>query len=117
MKILVLSDSHRSMAGIYSATVKLALPYGTYAVAEDAGWAWRYEATTKAWTVGEGWVGADTNGVAEVKIQYDGVENVGDDLQFIPSRVETTNERTNNKWSDGSDYKHNVFNETTEGGN
>lgn len=103
--------------GIYSATVKLALPYGTYAVAEDAGWAWRYEATTKAWTVDQDWEDADANGVVEVKIQYDGVENVGDGLQFRPSRVETTNERTNNKWSDGSDYKHNVFNETTEGGN
>ncbi|MDM8246178.1 hypothetical protein QUW40_06140 [Collinsella tanakaei] len=100
--------------GAYTKTVLVELPYGTYTVSEDDGWAWRFDATTQTWD-GDKWTGSGNS--ASVDVEYLGV-TVGADGEntFVPTRVQTTNALANDKWLDGDASAHNVFGGTTTAG-
>lgn len=110
--------SEEAVDGYYSGSARVALPFGAYKIAEDDNWAWRYTAQLDKWAKNESgnyvWVDADNN--AEVRVTYTSEVTSGNP-DGATSTVRATNTRTNNKWSDGSDYRHNVFNDSVEGGN
>lgn len=103
--------------GYYTGSVRLAVPFGDYTISEDTNWAWRYSVTLDKWGKDENgsYVWTNTNNNAEVNVTYTSEITAGN-LDGATSSVRATNTRSNNKWSDGSDYKHNVFNESVEGG-
>lgn len=103
----------------YEGKVTVKLPYGTYTVREDTDWSWRYTASltdNSPALVGasETSGGSQSGDSLSIDIGYRGIAADGTPAK---AKISCENTRTNNKWSDGSDYKHNVFNETTEGGN
>lgn len=102
--------------GWYTGTAKIAVPFGTYTVSEDNGWSWRYNASLETWVKdGNGsYVWSDEDNNAEVTVTYTS-EPSQENPDGATSAVRATNERVNNKWSDGGDYKHNVFNTSNEG--
>lgn len=105
-----------AFGGWYTGTAKIAVPFGTYTVSEDDGWSWRYNASLATWVKdGNGsYVWSDEDNKAEVTVTYTS-EPSQENPDGATSAVRATNERVNNKWSDGGDYKHNVFNTSNEG--
>lgn len=101
--------------GYYTGSVRVAVPFGDYVISEDTNWSWRYTVQLDKWGKDDegNYSWSDTNNSAEVKLTYTSEVTSGNP-DGATSAVRATNKRTNNKWSDGSDYKHNVFN---EGGN
>ena len=86
-------------------TVTMSLPYGTYKVTEDAGWAWRYTPTYDTET---------KNPDGDVSGQNTGVDagGLGSDTIYInsfESSVICTNTESNSKWFDSSSNVKNVF--------
>ena len=79
----------------------------------------RYDPTVQVWSSGadDGASSGQPTWVdgSEVTVSY-GTRSANNP-DGLTSAVRATNERIKNKWSDGSDYKHNVFNEAIEGGN
>ena len=98
--------------GVYSKTVVLSVPFGSYTVVEDNGWAWRYDASIRHWELDtddstdgyqSGWVND-----GKVTVEFDSAVSANNP-DGVTSAVEVTNKLTNNKWTDNSDFKHNVM--------
>ena len=88
-------------------TVTMSLPYGTYKVTEDDGWAWRYTPNYETET---------KNPDGDVSEQNAGVDagDLGADSGMIyinsfESSVICTNTESNSKWFDSSSNVKNVF--------
>ena len=86
-------------------TVTMSLPYGTYKVTEDDGWAWRYTPKYETET---------KNPDGDVSGQNTGVDagGLGSDTIYInsfESSVICTNTESNSKWFDSSSNAQNVF--------
>ena len=95
------------------ATVTMSLPYGTYKVTEDAGWAWRYTSSYDTET---------KNPDGDVSEQNAGVDAGawGADSGTIynnsfESSVICTNKESNSKWFDSSSNVKNVFGKAQAG--
>lgn len=100
--------------GTYTGTATINVPFGSYKVTEDAGWAWRYSAELEHWeldadTAVDGnqsdWVSG-----GEVTVEFDSAISAHNP-DGVTSAVQVTNRLANEQWFDGSDYKHNVFGE------
>lgn len=92
-------------------TVTMSLPYGTYKVTEDAGWAWRYTPRYETET---------KNPDGDVSQQNTGVDagGLGSDTIYInsfESSVICTNKESNSKWFDSSSNVRNVFGKAQAG--
>lgn len=98
--------------GVYSNTVTVNVPFGDYTVAEDAGWAWRYEAAVQHWELGSD---ANTDGNqpawvdgGKVTVKFDSTVSANNP-DGVTSAVKIANNLTNGSWFDGSDFEHNVM--------
>lgn len=96
-------------------TVTMSLPYGTYKVTEDDGWAWRYTPNYETET---------KNPDGDVSEQNAGVDagDLGADSGMIyinsfESSVICTNTESNSKWFDSSSNVKNVFGKAQAGQN
>ena len=86
---------HRDDGTWYSGAIELAVPAGIYTVEEDAAWAWRYSSQI-------GVPGKQPGDKAQATISAASSAN---DATFT-----CTNTRVNDKWIDGGDRAHNVWN-------
>lgn len=96
-------------------TVTMSLPYGTYKVTEDAGWAWRYTPSYETET---------KNPDGDVSQQNAGVDAGDWDtdsgmiyINSYESTVTCTNTESNSKWFDSSSNIRNVFGKKPAGQN
>ena len=94
-------------------TVTMSLPYGTYKVTEDDGWAWRYTPSYETET---------KNPDGDVSQQNAGVDagDWGADsgtiyINSFESSVICTNKESNSKWFDSSSNVRNVFGKAQAG--
>lgn len=105
--------------GSYAATVSMSVPFGSYTVSENDGWAWRYDATVKHWTL-------DTDEAAsgnqsgwsdggEVHVSFDSVVSEHNP-DGVTSAIQVTNTLESDKWFDGEDHVSNKFGSTSSGG-
>ena len=100
--------------GTYTGTATINVPFGSYTVTEDAGWAWRYSAELEHWeldadTAVDGnqsdWVSG-----GEVTVEFDSAVSTYN-RDGVTSAVRANNTLTNDDWFSDEATKHNVFTE------
>lgn len=100
--------------GTYTGTATINVPFGSYTVTEDAGWAWRYSAELEHWeldadTAVDGnqsdWVSG-----GEVTVEFDSAVSTYN-RDGVTSAVRANNKLTNDDWFSDEATKHNVFTE------
>lgn len=105
--------------GSYTATVSMGVPFGSYTVSENTGWAWRYDATVKHWTLDvDGATAGNQSGWSEggeVHVSFDSVVSEHNP-DGVTSAIQVTNTLESDKWFDGEDHVSNKFGSTSSGG-